>query len=121
MLSRLAITTAVLLLLARSQASAVERDYLQRGEEKLTSDLQIRYDRAVRSVLSRGWRKDVVIRVFNIPPFQPESVTGIAHTAHGYTAFEVTVAKNIWYQLGFGSEEWKRKHTHYRAIKPILH
>src|SRR4051812_35655998 len=112
MLSRLAIAGAILLLLPGSPADAADRDYLQRGEEKLTSDLQIKYDRAVRSVLARGWRKDVLLRMFNVPPFQPESVTGIARTANGYTAFEVTVEKNIWYQLGFGSEEWKYKHSH---------
>ena len=121
MLSRLAISSAVLLALLVSPANAAERDYLQRGEEKRTADYAIKYDRAVRYVLGRGWQKDVVLRMFPVPAFQPEFVSGIARTASGYTAFEATVSNNIWYQLGFGSEEWKRKYTNYRHIKPILH
>jgi hypothetical protein len=121
MLSRLAIASAVLLLFPRSPANAAERDYLQRGEEKLTAEYEIRYDRAVRHVLSRAWQQDVVLRMSLVPAFQPEFAAGIARTPTGYTAFEATVASNIWYQLGFGSEEWKRKYNSYRHIKPILH
>ena len=121
MLSRIAIAVAVLLIAARSSANAADRDHLQHGEEELTAAYQKDYNRAVRHVLSRGWRKDVVLRMFNVPPFQPESVTGIARTANGYTAFEATVAKNVWYELGFGSEDWKRKKRDYRSIKSILH
>jgi hypothetical protein len=121
MLSRLAIGTAALLVLLGSPANAAERDYLQRGEEKLTAEYEIKYDRAVRHILGRGWQKDVVLRMLPVPAFQPEFVAGIARTARGYTAFEATVADNIWYQLGFGSEEWKHKYSNYRHIKPILH
>ena len=59
--------------------------------------------------------------MFPVPAFQPEFVTGIARTASGYTAFEARVADNIWYQLGFGSGEWKHKYRNFRHIKPILH
>ena len=120
MLSRLAIASAVLLLVARSPAGAAERDYLQRGEETLTAKYQIRYDRAVRYVLSRAWKKDVVLRMSLVPAFQPEFAAGIARTVNGYTAFNATVADNIWYQLGFGSGAWKHKCNNYRRIKPIL-
>ena len=121
MLSRLAIASAALLGLFAPAAIAAERDYLQPGEEKLTADYEIKYDHAVRYVLARGWQKDVVLRMFPVPAFQPEFVSGIARTARGYTAFKATVADNIWYQLGFGSEEWKQKYSNYRHIKPIVH
>jgi len=121
MLSRIAIAVAVLLIVARSSANAAERDYLQRGEEDLTADYQIKYDRAARYVLARGWRKDVVVRMVDIPPFQPEWITGIARTSSGYKAFEVTASKHIWSELGFGSDDPKRKKRDYRTIPPILH
>ncbi len=121
MLNRLAVATAVLLVVARSPVAAAERDYLRRGEEKLTAEHEIKYDRAVRYILSRAWKNDVVLRMSVIPSFQPEIATGIAHTPHGYIAFDVTVADNIWYQLGFGSEAWKQNYSNYRRIKPILH
>ena len=120
MLSRLAITSLVLVLFVRTVAAAQDHDYLQRGEE-LTAQYEIKYDRATRGVLGRGWRKDVVVRMVNIPPFQPESVAGIARTVNGYMAFEATAAKNIWYELGFGSDHQKRKTKDYHTIKPILH
>jgi hypothetical protein len=121
MLSRFAIATALLVLLARTSAHAVDRDYLQRGEEKLTADYQIKYDRAVRHVLARGWRRGVVLRMLDLPPFQPEWVAGIARTASGHEAFEVTVQKQIWGELGFGMAEAERKKTDYHSIRPILH
>ncbi len=121
MLRRFAIANAVLLLFVGSAANAAERDYLERGEEELTSDLEIKYDRAVRHVLSRAWQKDVALRMSIIPGFQPEFATGIARTASGYTAFEANVANSIWFQLGFGSEKWKHNYNKYRDIKPVLH
>src|SRR5438309_6135512 len=121
MLGRIAIASTVLLLLARSPAEAAERDYLQRGEKELTADYQIKYNRAIRHVLSRGWHKDVVVRMVDIPPFQPEWVTGIARTSSGYKAFEVTASKHIWAELGLGMAEAERKKTDYHTIRPVLH
>ena len=121
MLNRLAIATVLLMSFARAQSLAADRDYLQRGEEDLTADYQIKYDRAVRHVLARGWRKDVVVRMVNIPPFRPESVVGIARTSTGYKTFEVTASKHIWSELGFGSSDPKRRKADYRSINPILH
>ena len=69
MLRRLATVSMVLILFSRAWAEAEERDYLHRGEEKLTAQYQITYDRAIRDVLSRGWRRDVVLRMVDIPPF----------------------------------------------------
>jgi hypothetical protein len=121
MLRRFAIASAVLLLFVRSAANAAERDYLVRGKEELTTDLDIKYNRAVRHVLYRAWQKDVALRMSIIPGFQPEFAVGIARTASGFTAFEATVADSIWFQLGFGSEKWKHNYNNYRHIKPILH
>jgi hypothetical protein len=121
MLIRPAIASAVLVLLVRAPVHASERDYMQRGEEKLTADYQIKYDRAVRYVLSRAWRKDVVVRMIDIPPFQAERAAGIARTSTGYQAFEVTASKHIWGELGLGSDYPKRKKRDYHSIRPILH
>jgi len=120
MLSRIAIATVFLLFFARSAANAADRDHLQRGEEKLTADFEIKHDRAIRHVLSRGWRQDVVVRMVDIPAFEAESVAGIARTANGYTAFETAAPGNLWYELGLGSDDPKRKKD-YRRIKPRLH
>src|SRR5712671_449351 len=100
MLSLPAIATILLVLLARGAAHASDRDYMQHGEEKLTADYQIKYDRAIRHVLSRAWRKDVVVCVVDIPSFQPEWGVGIARTLGSYEAFEVTASKHIWTELG---------------------
>src|SRR5206468_5865211 len=119
MLSRLATVSMVLILFSRAWAEAEERDYLQRGEEKLTAQYQITYDRATREVLSRGWRRDVVLRMVDIPPFQPEWIAGIARTADGYHASEVTASKHIWAVLDFDNP--KKKKRDYRTVRPILH
>jgi hypothetical protein len=121
MLNRIVIAVVALLVLSRSSAKAAERDHLQHGEEELTGVIQIKYDQALRHVLARGWRKDVVVRMVDNPPFRPEWIAGIARAAHGYTAFEVTAPKSIWFELGFGSKAWKRKGKDYYRIRPILH
>ena len=72
-------------------------------------------------MLARGWRKDVVVRMVDIPSFQPEWVAGIARTSSGYKAFEVTASKQIWGELGFGSGDPKRKQRDYHSIRPVLH
>jgi hypothetical protein len=120
MLSRLTVASFLLVLLWRTPVIAQDHDYLQHGEERLTADYEIKYSRAVRYVLARGWRKDVVLRIVNIPPFQPESVIGIARTSTGYQAFKVTAGKHIWSELGFGSGDSKRRQADYRSIKPLV-
>ena len=117
MLSRLVIASVALLPLVETEVKAGQRDYLQRGEEKLTDQIEIKYDRAVRDVLSRAWRTDVVLRMVDIPPFQPEWVTGITRTGDRYHAFEVTASKHIWSVLGFGGG----KKGDYHSIHPIIH
>jgi hypothetical protein len=117
MLSHLMIASVALLPLVETEVKAGQRDYLQRGEEKLTDQIEIKYDRAVRDVLSRGWRTDVVLRMVDIPPFQPECVAGITRSRDHYHAFEVTASKHIWGVLGFGGG----KKGDYHSIHPIIH
>ena len=116
MLGRLLIGVA-LLLFVKTQTKAGEKDYLQRGEENLNDKVEIKYDRAVRDVLSRAWRTDVVLRMVDIPPFQPEWVAGITRSGDQYHAFEVTASKHIWSALGFGGG----KKGDYHSIHPIIH
>jgi hypothetical protein len=121
MLSCLAIATVLVMLFARAQSLAADKDYLQRGEKELTADYQIKYDRAVRGFLSRGWRKDVVVRILDLPPFQPEWVAGIARTVDGYHAFYVTTPKQIWGALeAERSGDPKKKRVDYHNIRPTL-
>jgi len=117
MLSRLVSASVALLPLVETEVKAGQRDYLQRGEEKLTDQIEIKYDRAVRDVLSRAWRTDVVLRMVDIPPFQPEWVAGITRSGDHYHAFEVTASKHIWSVLGFGGG----KKGDYHSIHPIIH
>ena len=121
MQNRLLIAIVLIAAASRAPAIAQDHDYLQHGEKELTADYQIKYDRAVRHVLGRAWRGDVVIRMLTIPPFEAESVTGIARTPSGYQAFEIMASKHIWSELGFGSSDPKRKTADYRSIKPVLH
>ena len=117
MLSRLVIASVALLPLVETEVKAGQRDYLQRGEEKLTDQIEIKYDRAVRDVLSRAWRTDVVLRMVDIPPFQPEWIVGITRSGDHYHAFEVTASKHIWSVLGFGGGT----KGDYHSIHPIIH
>jgi hypothetical protein len=121
MLGRLAIPTVALLLFAHLPARGAEREHLQRGGKRLTADYQLKYDRAIRHVLSRGWQKDVVLRMVNIPPFEPETVAGIARTPNGYVAFEATAPKNLWYALHFSSDRSQREQESYQGFRPVLH
>jgi hypothetical protein len=115
MLSR-AIIAIVLVVLSRPAFAAAEKDHLKRGEESL--DYEIIYNRAIRHVLSRAWRDDVVLRTAHLPPFDAELSIGIARTPRGYTAFEVTASKHIWHALDFDHKQGKGDYSH---IRPVLH
>ncbi|HZR05139.1 MAG TPA: hypothetical protein VFA61_04860 [Candidatus Udaeobacter sp.] len=110
------IATFAFVLLVKTDAKAGERDYLQPGVEKLRDQQEIKYDQAIRDVLSRAWRTDVVLRMVDIPPFQAEWVTGIAHFGDQYVAFEVTASKHIWSVLGFGGG----KKGDYHTVHPVI-
>jgi len=121
MLSRLVIAPLFLILVAAPRLFAAERDYLQRGERELQGREDVAYDAAVRDVLSRGWRSDVVLRMLDLPPFQPEWVAGIARARDGYRAFSVEASKQVWGALGFGSSDPKQKKGDYHSVHPVLH
>lgn len=118
MQQRYAIALVSLLLL--SPCAAVERDYLQHGEPKPKYDFEIGYDKATRRILARGWRKDVVLRTVNFPPFSEESVTGILKTPQGYSAFRVSPSMQIWEALGYGSTDPHHPKDQIRTVRPIF-
>src|SRR4051812_8364079 len=121
MQSRVAIASVVISMWTGASTVAQDHDFLQHGATKGTAEYQIKHDRAVRHVFARGWRSDVVARMVDIPPFHAESVSGVARTATGYQAFDITASEHIWSERGFGSDDPKRKKADYRGIKPVLH
>src|SRR6267378_7957327 len=95
MLKRTLVASLLLILSAAAQSDAADKDYLQRGDPQITSDYEIRYDRAVRRILSRGWRRDVVVRMFNPKPWDPERIAGISRQADGDRAFSVVTSHQL--------------------------
>jgi hypothetical protein len=118
MVKRYVIALVSLLLL--SPCGAVERDYLQRGEPKPKYDFEIGYDKATRRILARGWRKDVVLRTVNFPPFSEESVTGILKASQGYSAFRISPSMQIWEALGYGSTDPHHPKDQIRTVRPTF-
>src|SRR4051812_9031319 len=121
MQSRLALASAVISLWTGASVVAENHDYLQPGATKGTAEYQIKHDRAVRHVFGRGWHSDVVVRMVDIPPFQAESVSGVAHTASGYQVFNITASEHISSERRFGSDDQKHKKDDHCGINPILH
>jgi hypothetical protein len=119
MLSRLAIALSLAVAIAPAQAG--ERDYLRKGDRKLTQQWHIDFNRAVRTVLARGWRQDVVLRTFDLTAGSPEWVSGIARTGAGYRAFEVAASTELWAKLSDTSTgQMVIKHD-YSGIRGLLH
>jgi hypothetical protein len=107
------------LVLFCSVAQSTEKDYLEHGDPAPIAEWESPYYDGVHYVLSRGWRKDVVVRMLDLPPFQAEWTVGISRDLQGYRAFEVTASKHIWSVMGLG--ESKPKTRDYHHIAPILH
>ena len=117
-----ALTILLVLALAARAQDKDYKDHLRRGEH-LTGDSEIQYyARAVRHVLERAYRPDVVLRVADIPPFEREWAVGLSRSPRGYTAFATIVAPpdSVWHTLGFGSDKRTRKPGNYRRLRPIL-
>jgi hypothetical protein len=118
MLTRTAIVSLCLLLFAVAPSDAADRDYLERGEPEVSSDYDVRYDRAVRRLLGRGWQGDVVLRMFNRKPSDPEWVAGIARKAGGYRAFSVETSHQLSRAL---DPAWGRERMiPLRSVRPVL-
>jgi hypothetical protein len=84
---------------------AGDKDHLQRGEPELKYGYNVKYDTAVRQILSRGWDSDVVLRTVALPPFNPEAVLGLLRNDGHYRAFVVRPSTQIWEASGMGSNE----------------
>lgn len=117
------VVIAFVLALAASDVccGAVERDYLQRGEEKPTDHIDRAYDTWIRRILARGWQKDVVLRTADRPAFYPEGVTGILRTRDGYAAFRVEPSLQIWEALGYGSTDPHHPKDQIKTVRPVFH
>ena len=119
------VTALTILLVLAPVARAHDKDYkdyLRRGEH-LSGSYEVQYyARAVRHVLERAYRSDVVLRVVDIPPFEREWAVGLSRCPSGDTAFVTIVAPphSVWYTLGFGSDERSRQPGNYRRLQPIL-
>lgn len=119
MLSRLAI--AAFLTATIAPALAGDRDHLHKGEEKLTEQWDVDYNRAVRTILGRGWQQNVVVRALDLTAGPPEWVSGIGRTSAGYRAFEVIASTQIWGELSYTPNGKMAIKHDYRGIRPILH
>ena len=116
------VVAGALMVVVATAAAADDEDVLRRGERERTSPSQIEYHRAIRHVLSRAWRGDVVLRMVSIPAFDRELAVGLTRSSNGYTAFATVVAPpdSIWYTLGFGASKPKPNRSAYRRLKPIV-
>jgi hypothetical protein len=94
---------------------------LQRDEPKPFDRSDAKYHGAVRDVLARGWRRDVVLRIVDLPAFSPETVTGICRLRRGYAAFVVAATPQIWEEIGFGSVDPHKRPGNYSKVRPDQH
>lgn len=99
---------------------AGDKDHLQRGEPELKYDDNVKYDAAIRGILSRGWESDVVLRTVALPPFNPEAVLGLLRDGRHYRAFVVRPSTQIWEATGLGSTEPHPKNR-LGAVRPLFH
>ena len=82
-----------------SAEPAFDRDYLSSDDRQWPK----RYDTAVRQILSRAWRDDVVLRTIAFHPFDRETVVGVVRTEGGYNAFVMRPSDQIYNGLAAGS------------------
>ena len=71
-------------------------DYLKRGWWEKPLDFDVRYRKNVERILERGFRKDVVLRMVHLPPFDPEWIVGVVESNDGYRAFRLDASYFIW-------------------------
>jgi hypothetical protein len=72
-------------------ADAHGKDYITRGDALFDQSLPSfrRYDKEVKHILHRAWKRDVVVRAVHLPPFDPEWIVGIIRSPSGYRAFRL--------------------------------
>lgn len=122
MLSR--VTIVALTALVASQCTTIaqpKRDSLVHGEAQPTTPSEIKYDRALRKVLERAWRKDVVLRMLDLAPFGPEWAGGLARGPAGYNAFAIGAATNLREYLARGSAARWAKTGDRRTLRQPLY
>ena len=117
MLSRLVLATS-LAMTAAVCGFARDPDHLRKGEEKLWGQSDRDYMRAVHTILARGWRGDVVVRMLDLPAGPPEAAIGIARTRAGYHAFEAKASTGLWGALSDLSGHIKHD---YRGLHAVVH
>ncbi len=71
-------------------------DYLSKGWWKKPLDFEIRYRNNVERILERGFRRDVLLRMVHLPPFDPEWIVGVVQSNDGYRAFRLDASYFIW-------------------------
>ena len=120
MLSRLAVATICAAVIVPC-AVARDADHLVKGEEELTEQWDRDYMHAVRTILARGWRADVLLRMVDIPAGPPESVVGITRIHSGHQAFEAKASTQLWGALTDTSSMQQRIKSDYRGLHPVLH
>jgi len=89
----------VALMIPLAHASA--RDYITRGDALFDQSLPVfrRYDRQVKQILHRAWKRDVIVRAVHLPPLDPEWIVGIIRSPSGYRVFRIDASYFIWQAL----------------------
>lgn len=115
------LTVTLIVLLAIDCAIAQpKKDYLLRGGAELTTPSEVKYDRALRKVLERAWRGDVVLRMLDLAPFGPEWAGGLARDSTGYQAFVIGAGTNLREYLANGSaKRWVKNGDRHTLRQPL--
>lgn len=92
MLRLIALLGLVIGAAAGSAEPVFDREYLYHGDKQIPRW----YDSAVRHVLGRAWRKDVVLRLIAFHPFDRETVIGILCSQAGYSGFVIRPSQQIY-------------------------
>src|SRR4051812_29810480 len=119
MLVRAAVYSSLILGVVQLCAAG-DKDHLRRGEPELKYDYDVKYNRAVRRILSRGWKSDVVLRTVALPPFNPEAVLGLLRSKRQYSAFVIRPSAQIWETAsGFGASQ-RDLDKRLSSIRPVF-
>ena len=114
---------AILFTTACGAVAQPKRDYLVAGEETHTSSdaFARRHWSAVREICERAFRRDVVLRLVDLPPFAPEYAGGLARDSHGFSAFITAASSNLSYALSHGAHPNGSKIADWHKLKRGIH